>query len=142
MKELIKKQHEECRKAYESLEDKASAAGLQLLGAMGAYEKLCPELKDSADKRLRKALIQRLEQSLKGAEEQAAAGCDRTETIEAYEWGLSLLHKMEKGENKQPVQWKPTAAQMYALKEKVNEGIYSGRCSELSSLYHDLIKLL
>lgn len=105
-------------------------------------ERYFPELKDSADERLRKALIQRLEQSLKGAEEQAAAGCDRTETIEAYEWGLSLLHKMKKGENMQPVQWKPTAAQMYALKEKVNEGIYSGRCSELSSLYHDLIKLL
>lgn len=141
MKELIKKQHEECRKAYESLQDKTSAAALQLLGAMGAYEMLCPELKDT-DEKLRKALIQRLEQSLKAAEEQDAAGCDRTESIEAYKWGLALLHKMKKGENKQPVQWKPTAAQMYALKQEVENKIYSGGDIDLSSLYHDLIKLL
>ena len=38
--------------------------------------------------------------------------------------------------------WKPSAAQMYALKEEVENKIYSGVSSDLSSLYHDLIKLL
>lgn len=66
MKELIKKQHEECRKAYESLEDKASAAALQLLGAMGAYENLCPELKESEDERIRRELTSLFEDGIKG----------------------------------------------------------------------------
>lgn len=38
--------------------------------------------------------------------------------------------------------WKPTAAQMYALKKEVENKIYSGGDIDLSSLYHDLTKLL
>lgn len=38
--------------------------------------------------------------------------------------------------------WKPTAAQMYALKEVVEDAYYSGKDSELGSLYRDLNKLL
>lgn len=134
MKELIKKQHEECRKAYESLEDKASAAGLQLLGAMGAYEKLCPELKKKSpyvnSDEVREDFMREVYRIL-----DADPNNDRANQI------IDVFDNLPTVEIK-PVQWKPTAAQMYALKEKVNEGIYSGRCSELSSLYHDLIKLL
>ena len=60
MKELIKKQYEECRKAYEGLSDKTSAAALQLLGAIGAYEELCPELKEDEDEKLINNLISTL----------------------------------------------------------------------------------
>lgn len=101
--------------------------------------KVIIEKKESEDERLRKELIQRLEQSLNVAQDQEAHGCDRTETIEAYKWGLSLLHKMEDGDNEKPAQWKPTAAQMHSLKEHVT---YGGMDLELATLYEDLTKLL
>lgn len=127
MKELIKKQHEECRKAYESLEDKASAAGLQLLGAMGAYEKLCPELKENEDAKLVNNLISTLSNLY-------ARNLIEKETKEKYTNFLKALKPQDR--------WKPTAAQMYALKQEVENKIYSGVDSDLSSLYQDLIKLL
>lgn len=135
MKELIKKQYEECRKAYESLTDKTSEAALQLLGAMGAYEMLCPELKEKSpyinSDEVREDFIREVYRIL-----DADPNNDRANQI------IDVFDNLPTVKMKEPVQWKPTAAQIYALKEKLNEGIYSGRCSELSSLYHDLIKLL
>jgi hypothetical protein len=55
---------------------------------------------------------------------------------------IDVFDKLPTIEITEPVQWKPTAAQMYALKKKVEENIYSGKDSELSSLLNDLAKLL
>ena len=172
MKELIKKQYEECRKAYESLEDKTSAAALQLLGAMGAYENLCPELKEDEDEKMLNGLHSWMKE-FGGAEQY---------TEKVYKWIKGLLEKQ--GEKKyswtedeetmlkaiilnleevkkhcaiastqyiskcidflksslKPLdRWKPTAAQMYSLKEHVT---YGGVDDDLRSLYNDLTKLL
>lgn len=135
MKELIKKQHEECRKAYESLTDKTSAAALQLIGAMGAYEILCPELIEKSpyinSDEVREDFMREVYRIL-----DADPNNDRANQI------IDVFDNLPTVEMKEPVQWKPTAAQMYALKEKVNDGIYSGGNIDLSSLYHDLTKLL
>ena len=57
-----------------------------------------------------------------------------TPTAQEYiDWLKTLKHQNT---------WKPSAAQMYALKQEVEDKIYSGVSSDLSSLYHDLIKLL
>ena len=60
------------------------------------------------------------------------------ETKEKY---INLLKPLKDRVQPQST-WKPTAAQMYALKQEVEDKIYSGVSSDLSSLYHDLIKLL
>ena len=83
MKELIKKQYEECRKAYEGLSDKTSAAALQLLGAMGAYENLCPELKEDEDKKMLNGLHSWMKE-FGGAEQY---------TEKVYKWIKGLLEK-------------------------------------------------
>lgn len=134
MKELIKKQHEECRKAYEGLADKTSAAALQLLGAIGAYEELCPELKEKSpyinSDEVREDFMREVYRIL-----DADPNNDRANQI------IDVFDNLPTVEIK-PVQWKPTAAQMYALKQEVENKIYSGGDIDLSSLYHDLIKLL
>lgn len=56
-------------------------------------ERIFPELKESKDERIRKRLIDCLKFSLKGAEEQDAAGCSRQKDIEAYKWGIAYLEK-------------------------------------------------
>lgn len=135
MKELIKKQHEECRKAYEGLSDKTSAAGLQLLGAMGAYEMLCPELKAKSpyinSDEVREDFMREVYRIL-----DADPNNDRANQI------IDLFDNLPTVEMKEPVQWKPDAAQMYALKQVVENKYYSGVDIDLISLYHDLIKLL
>lgn len=54
-----------------------------------------PELKESEDERIRKRLVDCLKVSLKGAEEQDAAGCSRQKDIEAYKWGIAYLEKQK-----------------------------------------------
>ena len=58
--------------------------------------KVVLELKESEDERIRKRLIVCLKLSLKGAEEQDAAGCSRQKDIEAYKWGIAYLEKQKK----------------------------------------------
>ena len=67
-----------------------------------AILELHPELVESNDERIRKRLIDCLKFSLKGAEEQDAAGCSRQKDIEAYQWGIAYL---EKQKNQKPVNW-------------------------------------
>ena len=60
--------------------------------------KVIIEPKESEDERIRERLIDCLKFSLKGAEEQDAAGCSRQKDIEAYKWGITYLenHKEQK----------------------------------------------
>lgn len=98
--------------------------------------------KESEDERIRKRLIELLKLSLKGAEEQDAAGCSREKDIEALKWGITMLEtqKEQKPEQaswswpnlsnckhncrdcmakcfyrKEPYQWKPTEKQLEEL---------------------------
>ena len=54
-----------------------------------------PELHENEDERIRKRLIDCLKHSLRGAEEQDAAGCSRQKDIEAYKWGIAFLEKQK-----------------------------------------------
>ena len=60
-----------------------------------AILELHPELVESNDERIRKRLIDCLKFSLKGAEEQDAAGCSRQKDIEAYKWGIAYIEKQK-----------------------------------------------
>jgi len=51
---------------------------------------------ESEDERIRKRLVDCLKVSLKGAEEQDAAGCSRQKDIEAYKWGIAYFEKQKK----------------------------------------------
>ena len=64
-----------------------------------AIQALVPELAESEDERIRKRLIDCLKFSLKGAEEQDAAGCSRQKDIEAYKWGIAYLEKPKEQRN-------------------------------------------
>lgn len=61
----------------------------------GILESMFPQLAESEDERIRKRLIDCLKFSLKGAEEQDAAGCSRQKDIEAYKWGIDCLEKQK-----------------------------------------------
>ena len=63
--------------------------------AKDAILALHPELAESENERIRKRLIDCLKVSLKGAEEQDAAGCSRQKDIEAYKWGIAYLEKQK-----------------------------------------------
>jgi hypothetical protein len=61
----------------------------------GILESMFPQLAESEDERIRKRLIDCLKFSLKGAEEQDAAGCSRQKDIEAYKWGIAYLERQK-----------------------------------------------
>jgi hypothetical protein len=59
------------------------------------FEYIFPELRESEDEEKRKRVIECLKLSLKGAEDQNDAGCDRTRDIDALKWGIAYLEKQK-----------------------------------------------
>lgn len=105
------------KEKYEKALERARISRLQLLDIgeeATEIEHIFPELRESEDEKNRKRLIEYLKFSLKGAEEQDEAGCNRQKDIEAFKWGISWLEKQGKPKEK------PTKKQVWDYCNKIS----------------------